>query len=153
MNCALELAVMKKEAEIIYEEELERERERRRIIREKAKERTIKFCEEVINPALIETAKERKNFIIYKFGTDSDYQYNHNTEYLYLLEKDKVYYADGRASYSKNEENYLHKETLIKYLNQFCFTIKEEKAYYSHFGSGELIAINIIISFEENPCK
>jgi hypothetical protein len=118
MKCALELVAIAKEAERQRAvEELRRQEEERRIA-EKARKRTIEWCETVLSNYLEQYA--RKNLSFSEGAWTHEYGKGHMMHFsgekrLYPLREESIRYANGDYSYTVASAEYLDLETIVKY--------------------------------------
>lgn len=139
MKCALELVAIAKEAERQRAvEELRRQEEERRIA-EKARKRTIEWCETVLSNYLEQYA--RKNLSFSEGAWTHEYDKGHMMHFsgekcLYPLREESIRYANGDYSYTVASAEYLDLETIVKYCAQFCIEVKAYSCNYMSYGIG-----------------
>lgn len=146
MKCAIELMAIRAKAEEDYK--IEEERKDLVAFKEfvEATKRTIDFCENDINDALIYRA-ENKNRIFTSIKVDYliDYTYDRLGNKLFkFVTSDVKRYKDGGFSYSPKGECYSF-DTLKNYLESHCLEISTERVVKRKYGYGECDYINLTI--------
>lgn len=139
MKCALELVAIAKEAERQRAvEELRRQEEERRIA-EKARKRTMEWCETVLSNYLEQYARKNLSFSegawTYEYGKGHVMHFS-GEKHLYPLREESVRYANGDYSYVVASAEYLDLETIVKYCAQFCIEVRAESHGYMSYGCG-----------------
>lgn len=145
MYCAAELELLKRKVEndyILEQKRLDEECEKRHL---KRVERTVKFCDTVINNELVNCILKREKPQYSMRGcTRTDRLGN---EYFSLLEYEGVKYANGEKSYriSCQEEDIFDLKTMKEYLNKHCITMIVNRIHFKRYGSGAFIGEEIKI--------
>ena len=139
MKCALELVAIAKEAERErVMEEMRRQEEERRIA-ERARKRTVEWCETVLSDYLEQYA--RKNLSFSKGEWTHEYGRGHTMHFsgekrLYPLRQESTRYANGDYSYTTASSEYLDLETIVKHCAQFCIEVEAYSFSYMSYGIG-----------------
>lgn len=143
MKCAMEILMIKEEADVIYAIEQAKLDEQCRIKHQSIIAETIKFCEEVISPAFEELAKNRKELCYILSGGISLDRLN-NQLFRPLVEGER--YADGNPSYNLSTKIVYDVKTIEDYLVQFCYTVKWSKMDYMCYGCGRRVGKNLVVT-------
>lgn len=135
MKCALEIMMIKEEAEKAYAFEQARLDEKCKIKHAEIVANTIKFCEETISLHLEELAATRQIPSFYIEGVVKTDRIGN--EIFYPLEEEGYTYANGQKSYRYNSEIAYDVKTMTTYVEQFCFSTKWWDTTYKRYGWGE----------------
>lgn len=135
MKCAMEIMMMKENAEKIYAAEQARLDEMCRINHVQIIAATITFCEEVIGAEFEKLANSRRD--VYHCTRGVIEQDRLGNEIFHPLCKEVgCRYANGEDSYSPNYNIAYDVATLNAYLSQYCYTVNWSTAIYKKYGSG-----------------
>ena len=143
MKCAIELMAIRAKAEEDYK--IEEERKDLIALKEfvETTKRTIDFCENEINNALIHRAESRGYNISVSYLIDYTYDRLGNKLFKFVT-SDTKRYKDGSFSYSPKGECYSF-DTLKNYLESHCLEISTERVIRRKYGYGERDYINLTI--------
>lgn len=144
MKCAIELMAIRAKAE----EDYKMEEERKDLIALKefveTTKRTINFCENEVNNALIHRAENRSNNISVSYLVDYTYDRLGNKLFKFVT-SDVRRYKDGGFSYSPKGECYSF-DTLKNYLESHCLEVSTERIIKRKYGYGECYYTNLTIN-------
>ena len=145
MYCALELLEMKRKATEDWEK-LQKVLDARAVLeRVQRIEKTINWCDTVLNENLANCAKERRSLsACYRVSFHEDRLGNLCFSFL---EKENKKYANGKISECSGKEDY-DVEALKEYVAQHCLSYSEQGIYYYCYGFGRFNGKNIIISVD-----
>lgn len=151
MKCALEMNVVVMDACEKVRLEEEARQERIALFNERIKLNAIKFCEEVIAPALEEEAVHCGRKLYLRLANQDGWR----GEYpgcASLLEEKRKAYADGRSSYSPTGYEF-HLPTVVEYLRAHCYEVGYGSSSYSHYGSGSQRGYYLSVIIPKEPCE
>ncbi len=147
MKCALELAMIKNEAEKNYQLE-------QFVLDEKCREKhleiiakTIAYCEEVIGVALEADAVNRKKPYFKLAGMI--YEDRVGNKIFSPLDRGYKSYANGAFSYNVNRDITYDVETLKNYLEKHCYKVEFINHYFKTYGCGERKGSRLEVSIDE----
>lgn len=143
MKCAMEILMIKEEADLIYAIEQAKLDEQCRIKHQSIIAETIKFCEEVISPAFEALAKDRKKLCYTLSGSISADRLN-NQLFRPLVEGKQ--YANGDQSYDPSTKIVYDVKTIEEYLVQFCYSVKWSEIGYKSYGCGCRAGKNLVVT-------
>ena len=143
MKCAMEILMIKEEADVIYAIEQARLDEQCRIKHQSIIAETIKFCEEVISPAFEKLAKNRKE-LCYTLSGDVSLDRLNNQLFSPLVKG--VSYANGDPSYKPDTNIIYDVKTIEEYLAQFCYSVKWSKKGYMRYGWGCQVGKELVVT-------
>jgi hypothetical protein len=142
MKCAMEILMIKEEADVNYAIEQAKLDEQCKIKHKLIIAETIKFCEEVISPAFEELAKNRKELCYTLSGGISSDRLN-NQLFSPLIEGER--YGNRGLSYKPSTKVYDVK-TMEEYLIQFCYSVKWSEMTYMRYGWGYQKGKDLIVT-------
>ena len=133
MKCALELQLIKENAQAKYELEQSMLDEQAKLDYHQAIERAVNYCETTINDELVTMASRRTKPYTYIEGkviTD-----RLGNRIFCPLHKDLIRYANGRHPYSYNSTQGMALQELVDYLKAHCLTVqtREIEYYYNSY--------------------
>lgn len=134
MKCAIEMIMIKNEAEKNYELEQLRLDEECRKAHLETIIKTIAYCEEVIGPSLEKKAMNRE---IPCFTLAGCIRKNRVGDKLFSpLTGGSRIYANGDFSYDIKYSETYDVETLKNYLEQYCYKVSFSDYYFKTYGIG-----------------
>lgn len=141
MKCALELQLIKKDAQTKYNLEQARLDEQAKLAYHCAIERAINFCETTINDKLVALASKGLKLLTYVDGkviTD-----RLGNKIFCPLHKDLIRYSNGRYPYTYNPTQGIALQELVEYLKAHCLTVrtKEIEYYYNSYRTAQGLQI------------
>ena len=150
MKCAAELITLKKVAEAEYQAEEHRKDLEALLAFQQMKENAINFCETTINSALIEKAQNRQQLSMsFKIEINKDRLGN---KFFYCIARDKHTYANGNPSYYPDSSIGYAFDTLIDYLREHCFEIRNDYCTYPRYGCGNCGCCEITVFVNKLKC-
>lgn len=146
MKCALELAMIKKEADILWEKEEAKKDEIAKKYYKAAVVRSIEFCDTTLDAELTACASNRKKI---EYVAQIQFEIDRLGNKLFkFVEPDGTKYADGTLSYSAIGENYAWEE-FVDYLHSHCFKVNVYSSEYYSYGWGKMVCKTITIGVEQ----
>lgn len=146
MLCRLELNKIKIDAIKDYEEEQRELDEIAKTKFENIKERTISYCNTILNTEMKKLAEARCTLCVkMKFAVSTD-RLGNKIACALISEQQK--YANGNFSYRPNPDEPFDLDTMITFLNKHCFSVDLRKSFYNRYGFGSQECLEMIIDAE-----
>lgn len=146
MKCALELAMVRQEADILWEKEEAKKDEIAKKYYKAAVVRSIEFCDTTLDAALTACANRREKI---RYAAQIQFDIDRLGNKLFKFVKpDGTKYADGTLSYSALGENYAWKE-FVDYLHSHCFEVNVYSGEYYSYGWGKMGCKTIVIEVRQ----
>lgn len=143
MLCRLELNKIKLNAQQEYDKEQKRLDEIAETKIKNIKERTISYCNTILNTEMKELAEARNSLCIrIKFAISTDRLGN---KIACTLITEQQRYANGDFSYRPNPDEPFDLNTMMNFLNEHCFTVSLRKSFYNRYGFGTQDCLEMII--------
>lgn len=144
MKCALELSVMRANADKQYTFEQMLLDEQCKLKHATIVAETIDFCEHTIGPALEKRALERLP-LHYSLRADLKEDRLGNL-LIHPLVREKRSYANGQASEHADLSRSYDVFTLKDYLEKHCFKVTLQEEWYKQYGFGNLKGVKLIVT-------
>lgn len=144
MKCALELSVMRANAEKQYSFEQMLLDEQCKLKHNDIVAKTIEFCETVIGPALEKCALERQTphySLRGKFQEDRI-----GNLIFYPLVRERRSYANGQASETADTSRPYDAFTIKNYLESYCYAVSWTEDWYKRYGWGDLKGVRLSVT-------
>lgn len=146
MLCKLELKSMKMKAEKEQAEEQRKLDEIASLKFENIKERTISYCNTILNTEMKERAKAMESLCVrIKFAISIDRLGN---RIACTLVPEVQRYANGDFSYRPNPDEPFDLDTMVTFLQKHCFSVELKKSFYNRYGLGSQDCLEMIIDAE-----
>lgn len=146
MLCKLELNKIKINAIKDYEEEQRKLDEIAKTKFENIKERTISYCNTILNTEMKKLAETRSTLCVkMKFAVSTDRLGN---KIACTLISERQRYANGDFSYRPNPDEPFDLDTMIIFLNKHCFSVDLKKSFYNRYGFGSQECLEMTIDAE-----